>query len=244
MAPRRTEPAARTGYRKGLPREGIRVIHCGQRKRRSRLDHDFIHEQAFGKRNQLEVDAPWDMQSQNDAYNSHVGNITVGVKHVMFSSLRTGTIFSLQGGILPPTGSKQMGGNGTTVFEPYAAMDQLFRSNTWIQFQMGADLPHHPNVTPQSLYWYTALGQTWSPDHRLGRQWSPMVELLANRDLKDAAAADWDVMPEMQVSLSPRQHIRADLGYRKPFSDTAGRTPQVVFYILWDWADGKFWEGW
>lgn len=205
---------------------------------------DFIHEQAFGKRSQLEVDVPWNMQRQNQSYDSHVGDITIGVKHVMFSSLKTGTIFSLQAGILPPTGSRELGGNGTTVFEPYAALDQLFRSNTWIQFQMGADLPRHPDITPQSLYWYTALGQTWSPDHRLGRQWSPMVELLANRDLKDGASTDWDVMPEMQVSLSPRQHIRAAAGYRQPLTDTAGRTPQVVFYILWDWADGKFWEGW
>jgi hypothetical protein len=29
-----------------------------------------------------------------------------------------------------------------------------------------------------------------------------------------------------------------------PFTDTQARKPQVLFYILWDWADGKFWEGW
>ena len=71
-----------------------------------------------------------------------------------------------------------------------------------------------------------------------------MVEFLANRDLVDGAKTDWDVMPEMQVTLSKRQHIRADLGYRAPFTDTKGRQGQVNFYILWDWADGKFWEGW
>lgn len=205
---------------------------------------DFIHEQSFGKRDQIEVDVPWEMQRANGSYASHVGDITFGLKHVMYSNLHTGTIVSLQGGVLPPTGSKKMGGNETTVFEPFAAIDQLFPTNTWIQFQMGADLPRHPDMTPQSLYWYTALGQTLSPDHRLGRQWSPMVEFLANRDLQDGAKTDWDVMPEMQVTLSPRQHIRLDVGYRRPFTDTAGRTPQLDFYILWDWADGKFWEGW
>lgn len=204
----------------------------------------FIHEETFGKRDQLEVDVPWDYQDQNHRYASHVGDITFGLKHVLFSSLRTGSIFSLQGGVLPPTGSKELGGNGTTVFEPFAAFDQLFPTNTWVQFQMGADLPHDSKATPQNLFWYTTVGQTWAGDHRLGRQWSPMVELLATRDLETGAKTDWDVMPEMQVTLSRRQHIRADIGYREPFTDTAGRTPQVDFYILWDWADGKFWEGW
>jgi hypothetical protein len=205
---------------------------------------DFIHEQTFGKRDQVEVDVPWDMQDINHNYESHVGDITFGLKHVMYSNLRTGSILSLQGGVLPPTGSTKLGANGTTVFEPFAAFDQLFPTNTWIQFQMGADLPHHPDITPQSLFYYTTIGQTWAPDNRLGRQFSPMVEFLATRDLIDGAKTDWDVMPEMQVTLSRRQHIRVNVGVRQPFTDTAGRNTQVDFYVLWDWADGKFWKGW
>ncbi len=203
-----------------------------------------IHEEAFGKKGQLEVDLPWVNQDMNHQWDSHVGDMTIGWKQVMFSSLRTGSILALQGGILPPTGSTKFGGNGTTVFEPFLAFDQLFPENTWVQFQMGADLPRHPNITPQSLYWYTALGQSLAQDHGLGRLWSPTVELLAQRDLVDGAKTDWDVMPEMQVTLSKRQHIRVNLGVRTPFTDTAGRTPTVNFYVLWDWADGHFWNGW
>ncbi len=208
------------------------------------LTTDFIHEQSFGTKSQLEVDVPWVYQDQNHSYNSNIGDMTIGWKTVMFSSLRTGSILSLQGSILPPTGNTKLGGNGTTVFEPFAAFDQLFRTNTWVQFQMGADLPVNPDITPQHLFWHTALGQTLSPDHRLGRQFSPMVEFLATRDLIDGAKTDWDVMPEMQVTVSRRQHIRAAIGVRTPFTDTAGRTPQVSFYVLWDRADGKLWEGW
>jgi hypothetical protein len=71
-----------------------------------------------------------------------------------------------------------------------------------------------------------------------------MVELVASRDFATGAVTDWDVLPQMQVTLSPRQHIRADIGVRAPFTDTQGRKPAVLFYVLWDWADGKFWEGW
>lgn len=203
-----------------------------------------IHEQTISKRDQIEVDVPWDLQDVNHSYANHIGDMTFGLKHVFYSNLNNGTIFSVQGGVIPPTGSEKLGGNGTTVFEPFGALDKLFVTNTWIQFQMGADLPRHTDVTPQSLYWYTTVGQTLAGDHRMGRQWSPMVEFLAQRDLVSGARTDWDVLPEMQVSLSKRQHIRADVGVRTPFTNTAGRAPQVNFYILWDWADGHFWEGW
>jgi mono/diheme cytochrome c family protein len=203
-----------------------------------------IHEQVISTRDQIEVDVPWDVQDLDHGYANHIGDITLGLKHVMFSSLRSGSILSLQAGVLPPTGSTKLGAAGTTVFEPFASFDQLFRSNTWVQFQMGADLPHDTRASPQSLFYYTAIGQTLGQNHMLGRQWSPMVEFLATRDLEDGAKTDWDVMPEMQVTLSRRQHIRVDVGVREPFTDTAGRVPTVNFYVLWDWADGKFWEGW
>jgi len=206
---------------------------------------DVIHEQRFGVHNQIEVDVPFNAQNQNHSWNGGVGDITFAVKREMFSSLRTGSILSLQAGVLPPTGNSKLGfGSGTTTFETFAAFDQLFPTNTFIQFQMGADLPRHTDIAPQSLFWRTAVGQALAKDHGLGRLWSPMVEFLADRDLQDGAKTNWDVLPEMQVTISQRQHIRAAIGVRAPMTNTRGRNPQVVTYILWDWADGKLWEGW
>jgi mono/diheme cytochrome c family protein len=206
---------------------------------------DFIHEQRFGVKNQLEIDVPLNVQDQSHAWESGLGDITFGLKREIFSSLRTGSILSLQAGVLAPTGDSERGfGSGTTTFEPFASFDQLFPTNTWVQFQMGAELPRHTEIAPQSLFWRTAVGQTFASDHLLGRMWSPMVEFLADRDLKDGAATNWDVLPEMQVTISRRQHIRADIGVRAPFTNTSGRAPQMTFYLLWDWADGKLWEGW
>jgi hypothetical protein len=206
---------------------------------------DFIHEQRFGMKNQIEIDVPMYNQDQNHSWESGIGDITFGLKRVMYSNLRTGSIFSLQGGILAPTGDSKRGfGNGTTTFEPFAAFDQLFPTNTWVQFQMGAELPVDTKQAPQSLFWRTALGQSFAGDHRLGRLWSPMVEFLGSRDLIDQAKTDWDVLPEMQVTVSRRQHVRVDVGVRTPFTNTAGRSTQVLFYVLWDWADGKLWDGW
>jgi cytochrome c5 len=230
---------------KGYPEDEVVISTAIKATGAPGFTTDIIHEQRFGINNQIEIDVPINTQDQNHHWNSGLGDITFAVKRVMLASLRTGSILSLQGGVLAPVGNSKYGfGNGTTTFEPFAAFDQLFPTNTFLQFQWGADLPHRTDITPQSLFWRATVGQTFAGDHRLGRMWSPMVEFLADRNLKDGAKTNWDVLPEMQVTISARQHVRLNLGVRTPMTNTAGRDKQVVFYLLWDWADGKLWEGW
>jgi len=206
---------------------------------------DVIHEQTFASKNQIEVDVPVNYADQNHNWTSGVGDITLGLKREVFSSLHTGSILSLQGGILLPTGDSQRGfGSGTTTFEPFAAFDQLVKDKTFLQFQLGADFPANTSISPNHMFWRSSVGQAIAPDHDLGRLFSPMVEFLGDRDFAPGAHTDWDVVPQIQVTISRRQHIRGDIGVRAPFTDTQGRRPQVMFYLLWDWFDGKLWEGW
>ena len=44
----------------------------------------------------------------------------------------------------------------------------------------------------------------------------PMVEFVADRDLLMGAKTNWDIVPEVQVTLSRRQHIRAAFGIQTP----------------------------
>ena len=203
-----------------------------------------IHEQRFGKKNQIEVDLPINFQDESHTWYGGVGDTTFGVKRVLFSNLRSGSNMALQGSVLVPSGNRARGfGSGTTTFETFAAYDQLFH-NTSIQAQFGADLPRHTEIAPQSIFFNTAIGQTIMADHGLGRAWTPMFEFLADRDLLDGAKTNWDVLPQMQVTISHRQHIRGDLGVRVPVSNTAGRAVQLQLYLLWDWQDGKLTDGW
>ena len=71
-----------------------------------------------------------------------------------------------------------------------------------------------------------------------------MVEFLSDRDLVSGAKTNWDILPQMQVSLSKRQHILMSAGVRMPANNTAGRATQLMFYLLWDWFDGGLREGW
>lgn len=203
------------------------------------------YEQRFGVKNEIEVAIPFTFQDVNHTWYGGIGDSSIGIKREVFSSLRTGSIFSLFGGVGFPTGNKARGlGSGVTTFDTFAAFDQLFPADFFVQFQGGADLPTHPQTAPQSLFWNTVVGKSFAQDKGLGRLWSPMVEFLANRDLVTAARTEWDVLPQLQVTLSRRQHIRADIGVRIPANYTSDRQIQLMFYVLWDWQDGKLTEGW
>src|SRR5207247_3574333 len=141
------------------------------------------------------------VQDQKHTWYGGIGDATLGIKRVLFSNLNSGSIFSLQGSVLIPSGNRRRGfGSGTTTFETFAAFDQLFPTNTFIQTQFGADLPRHTDLAPQSIFFNTAIGQTFGTDHGLGRAWSPMMEFLAQRDLSHAAKTNWDVLPQLQVT--------------------------------------------
>lgn len=211
----------------------------------SGVEFHEIHEQRIGVRNQIEIDTPLVFTRPEQTWYGGIGDITFGLKRVMFANLNTGSILSLQGEVVAPTGNQARGlGTGTTTFGTFAMFDQLFPTNTFIQFQGGANLPVNTNKAAQNVFWNTVLGQSFAADHGLGRLWSPMVEFLATRDLVTAAKTNWNVLPEMQVTISRRQHIRGNVGVSFPVNNTAGRSRQFLFYVLWDWADGRLNEGW
>jgi mono/diheme cytochrome c family protein len=231
---------------KAFPEEEVVVSTAASASGAPAWTTDIIDERTvIDARTQLETDVPVNYADQAHQWTAGFGDITLALKREMFSSLRTGSILSLQGGFLLPAGDSKRGfGTGTTQFEPFAAFDQLFKENTFIQTQLGADLPLQTNVVPRSMFWRVAVGQAMAQDHMLGRLFSPMVEFLADREFTLGARTNWDVVPEMQITVSRRQHVRVAFGVREPFTNTQGRTPQVVFYLLWDRADGKLWNGW
>jgi hypothetical protein len=48
----------------------------------------------------------------------------------------------------------------------------------------------------------------------------------------------------VQVSLSKRQHVLISGGVSVPLTDRGERAARVMAYLLWDWFDGGFRDGW
>ncbi|MFH0954430.1 MAG: c-type cytochrome [Verrucomicrobiota bacterium] len=204
-----------------------------------------IWEKRFGARNQVEVIVPFSAHvGKAGGWSGGIGDIGVGAKRVLYHSYAQGTIFSVAGEVVLPTGNEDRGvGKGFAIFEPFAAFGQVLPRDGFFQFQGGMEIPVDSVKGAKEAFWRMAIGRSFT-QNRFGRTWSPMVEFVGARELVDGEPALWDVLPQMQVTLSTRQHIMASVGVRLPLNDRGPRPMQIVMYLLWDWFDGPFLGGW
>jgi mono/diheme cytochrome c family protein len=201
----------------------------------------LLYEQRVGARSQFEIVVPFASHETAAGWQSGVGDVAFAFKQVLAHSLRRGAIVSAAAEVVLPTGSEAEGlGGGETVLEPFLAFGQMLRFESFVQMQAGAELKGGGG---REGFWRVAIGKTFT-EARFGRAWSPMVELLGSRELAAGAPAHWDVVPQLQVSLSKRQHILLNAGVRVPANDRGGRHAQLLTYVLWDWFDGGLLEGW
>jgi hypothetical protein len=204
----------------------------------------FVFERRFGARNHFEVIAPLALSERSPGgWTGGVGDLALAYKRVLAHDLPGGRILSVAGELVVPTGSTERGlGAGATVVEPMVMYGQLLPGRTFVQLQVGAGVPFERERADE-LFWRTVVGRRFTQG-RYGRAWSPMVEVLGARDLVSEVRTRWDLVPEMQISLNTRQHVMLNAGVRIPVSDRAGRSSQLLVYLLWDWFDGGLLQGW
>jgi mono/diheme cytochrome c family protein len=204
-----------------------------------------IYERRIGASAMMEAIVPYDFTHDSGSWGAAFGDLALGYKQKLLHSLKKGSIFSVGGELIAPTGNTTLGTGGeSTVFEGFAAFGQILPSNSFLQVHTGFELPAHPDDLPRAYYLRTAIGKTFVQEGGLGRRWSPMVEFIADRDLVSGSKTNWDVVPEIQIPMNKRMHILGSIGFRLPINNTADRQKQVMFYVLWDWVDGGLKEGW
>jgi mono/diheme cytochrome c family protein len=197
-----------------------------------------FYEKRFGVRNQLEIAVPVNMVSQPGGWARGVGDVVAGYKRVLFSDRGSGSILSAQAEMAMPTGNETKGlGTGTPLFETFAMFGKAFPGLSFLQAQSGLELPVDTEKAPRAVFARMTLGKTVAADRGFGRSWTPMLEVLADREMETGARTNWDLVPEMQVTLNKRQHLRVA-------NNREGRSTQVVTYALWDFFDGGLRDGW
>jgi hypothetical protein len=208
------------------------------------VTNKMVYERRIGARNQFELVVPLAFSEQTPGeWTGGVGDVAIAVKRALFHSLRHGSIFSGSLEVVTPTGSTERGiGGGTTVLEPFVTFGQILPGDGFVQLQTGGEFPLQGDHANEAFV-RTALGRSFTQGE-FGRSWSPMVEFLAARELTAGEGTKWDVVPQMQVTLSKRQHIMINAGVRIPVNEREGRSTQTMIYLLWDWFDGGFLEGW
>jgi hypothetical protein len=210
------------------------------------VSHEVVYERRVGARSQFEVAVPIEFQQRTTGERWHVGlgDVELAWKHDFYHNVNRGSIFAAGGAVALPTGKEATGlGNGFTIVEPFALWGQLLGANGFVQLHAGVEVPTNRGRGDVEPFVRTAFGYTLAEDSGLGRAWVPMVELLMATP--DGRPPEWDVVPELQVSLSKLQHVLLNVGVRVPINERAERKPQVLTYLLWDWYDGgllQFWK--
>lgn len=209
------------------------------------FQNEIVYEQRFGPRSQFELIVPFGWQENSEgSMDGGVGDVALGMKYALFHSLDKGSIFSAGGEVILPTGNSGRGfGKGTTVFEPFFAYGQLIPSDFFLHALLAFEFPADTEVAENELLWSLALGRTFTQKN-WGRAWSPMLEVIAARELESGQDFNWDLLPQMQVTLSRRQHVMLNVGVRLPVTDSSSRDASFLVYLLWDWYDGGFFEAW
>jgi len=208
------------------------------------IEQQFLYEQRVGRRAQYEINVPVAMQRGESGWHRGLGDVTAAFKYSFVDSLERGAIFSAGGEVTLPTGQEAEGlGGGTTIFEAFAMSGHALPDDGFIEFQAGFEMPARAEVANRELFWRTAIGKTFF-NKRWGRQWSPMVEVLLARPLGAGARAEWDVVPQVQVSLSGLQHVLLNVGLRIPVNARDRRSHAAMVYLLWDWFDSGLFSNW
>lgn len=208
------------------------------------VGNELIYERRIGARNQFEIVFPIALQqSGSGAWNRGLGDASVAVKRTVFASAPRGRIASAGVEVVLPTGKAELGlGNGYGVVEPFVMWGQILPRNSFLQMHGGVELPTDSTPRGKQVYLRTALGTTIAQDRGFGRAWSPQIEVLWARPERGAVA--WDVVPQVQLTLSKLQHVMVAAGVRLPLTQRQARRAQGLVYLLWDWFDGGLFEFW
>jgi hypothetical protein len=231
---------------KAFPEDEIVVTTVVDTDASDAITTEFLYEKRFGSVNMIEISVPLVSRDSilGGGRDRGVGDIALGFKRTFHHNISNGSIVSAGAEVILPTGDDSEGlGKGSTIFEPFITYGQILPNDSFFQAHAFAELPTD-SALDDELGLRMAFGRTWTSGGPFGRAWSPMIEALVTRDLASGADTNLDLVPQVQVSLNTRQHILLNVGARIPANHTSGRDVEYGVYLLWDWFDGGFFDGW
>lgn len=236
---------------KAFPEDEVRISVSSNAEDPVSVKGKLLAAARVADRHQVEVILPVEAYRFNGSDNAGrgwgrgAGDIGVAWKSVLWFSPAAGNIGSFTCDVFFPTGNREDDiGSGTFMFEPSLRIGQIIARNSFLQLQGGAEIFADSDRHNHVVFWRGALGRTFKKGG-VGRAFSPMIEVLGESEITDeTTTADWNLVPGFQLALSKRQHIRLGAGLSIPVTDADTRPLDCMVYLIWDWYDGGFMEGW
>jgi hypothetical protein len=210
------------------------------------VSNHLIVEKRFGAITNIELRFRGNFKQQpSGSWHGDVGDTSFELKRTLFLKNRTGTMLALGNEITFATGNPALGGNGINKWETFLSFGQILPKKFYFLEQLGFEgPPFRRHDTLSELYSRTAIGKPFNFGDGYGRNYNIANEFIAIRNFGPRQSWTLDVIPQFQVTLSKRQHMRLGIGVRVPAVNVGSRQTQLMTYLLWDMFDGGFFEGW
>jgi mono/diheme cytochrome c family protein len=216
--------------------------------------HQMVIEKRFGAITNLEIRFRGNFNKQpGGGWKGNVGDATFEYKRSILVNNRTKSLVGWGSEILVPSGNPQNGGTGNWELEEFLTYTQLLPKKMFFLQQVGAEGPFKRHDDPIQAYFRTDIGKTFLADKGFGRAFAIANEFVTTRNLAPRQNWTLNLVPQIQVTISKRQHMRLGIGYNIPIVkgppnpgiiiNPVGQQ-QFTFYWLWDTFDGGFLEGW
>ena len=231
---------------KAFPEDELLWTNAIDARSPNNIESQFVFEKRVGPTGQVEVTLPFARIDGGPGVgkNFGVGDLGLAWKQNIIADVDAGTIFSLLGEAVFPTGSEHKGlGTGSMSFETHALVGQMLPDDFVFQGQLFAAFPLRKELA-QEVGINLNIQKTFATDGGYGRAFTPALELVGRQEMASGAKTEWDLVPQLQISLSDLQHVLFSAGYRIPVTATSGRSGQFLFYFIWDWYDGGLFEHW
>ncbi len=194
----------------------------------------FIYERRLGKRSQWEVALPLTAGFGSGA-SSGVGNIELGLKHVLAYNPAGRSIFS--GGVetaLPAINSGA--GNETFGVAAFLAAAKGFDAFA-LQSSVKFEAPLESSKGEKELFWNTALTLPLTNEKK---GFYPMVEFSGVHEL-DSDENTLLITPQIYFAFVKSGHIALSLGGQVPVAGHRKNDFRLVAFFLWEYVDGGLW---
>lgn len=224
---------------KAFPEEEV-VLGVAHRPHRSarQTELEVSYEKRIGPRFQYEITLPFRAQASGGDGRG-VADVELEGKQVLHFDLRRLEILSAGLGVTLPTGSRSKAlGEGTTVFSPFVAYGKAWGA-TILQATIEGRLPADLDRADREVEYAVAVSRALGPRTIA---WTPAVELAGAWNAR-TKRHEYGAVLEVSKPLNKLGHVIASIGVAVPIRPREERY-RIQAYLLWDFGDGPFWQGW
>jgi mono/diheme cytochrome c family protein len=194
------------------------------------LEYEF----RIGQRWQGVLEANYETKGGDGEF----GHFEPGFKYVLSHDKRRGSIYTLgvQAGVPLSSGENWE-------FLPYLAMGKII-NDEWI-FQGSGRLKFDLEDSDGGSAEFAGIV------HWVHTPWPrnvfPALEVVAEVPFETGPGEDsiqWSVLPQARIGISKRGHVAVNVGVEVPVNERDRYDWRAYVYLIWDFADGGFFEAW